>query len=335
MSLYLAEGDRWLRVLPEGQVGDMPEVSESALASALTAAGPTPHRMAPLPGPPTLLTRYSALSGWQGILCLRGAGAGRQSTRNRLAGPIAEAISRSLDALQRAELSREQAIGLERSRWAVELHDGHLQTLSSVKMHAEVCQVLEQQHRNFCDAYPPGSPARLERELARLCDLLGATIREARQFLIELRSPPVSAEQFLPWLRAYVDDFSRQTALKIVLRVEGEGELPQNQVEEATRLICEAMTNVRKHAEAGNVLVAVAFAEHGTSISVSDDGVGFDVRGTLERLAESSRNGLIGVRYRAESIGGEMRLKSEVGQGTTVFFRLPKGRARAALRDRP
>jgi signal transduction histidine kinase len=155
---------------------------------------------------------------------------------------------------------------------------------------------------------------------------LNDTIREARQFLLELRSPPVSADQFLPWLRAYADDFARESGIRVELRVEGEGDLSKSQVEETTRLLREALTNVRKHAKAAAVRIAIAFSDHTVSISVSDDGVGFDVPSTLERLMDSSHNGLIGIRYRAESIGGDMRLRSEPGKGTTLLFRLPRVR---------
>ena len=48
----------------------------------------------------------------------------------------------------------------------------------------------------------------------------------------------------------------------------------------------------------------------------------------MERLLDSSHNGLIGSRYRAESVGGEMRLRSEVGRGTSLVFRLPKAARR-------
>jgi hypothetical protein len=56
----------------------------------------------------------------------------------------------------------------------------------------------------------------------------------------------------------------------------------------------------------------------------------------MERVLDSSHNGLIGSRYRTESIGGEMRLRSEVGKGTQVLFRLPKaGRNTAGDSRRP
>ncbi len=323
VALFVLEGGRWLRILPEDQATDLPSLADADLAGALASLGPVRVNAVLRGAPQTVLMRYSASTGWRGVLALWGRG-GSFRRRVRQASETAVAIGRTLTALRRTELGHEEAVATERTRWATELHDGHLQTLSSAKLHAEVCQTLERQHQEVCIAFDPGSSGRLETELARLHDLLGTTIREARQFLLELRSPPVSAEQFLPWLRAYADDFERETGVRAEVRVEGEDTLPQSQVEEGTRVIREALTNVRKHAKAGNVRIVVAFSEHATSISVSDDGVGFDVQKTMEQLLDSSHNGLIGSRYRTESIGGEMRLRSEIGKGTTVMFRLPK-----------
>jgi signal transduction histidine kinase len=319
-ALFVAESARWLRILPESQSTNVPAVTDGALASALVANGP----ISAVAERPLLLARFGAPSGRRGVLVLWEERPGTARLKIGDADAIAAAIGRTLVTLRRAEVGREEAIASERSRWAAELHDGHLQTLASVKLHTEFCQSLDRQHRDFCDAFPVGSATRLETELARLHYVVSSAVREARQFLIEMRSPPVSTEQFLPWLRAYADDLGRETGLHIELREEGAGDLPQNQVEEATRLVRETLINVRKHARAENVRIVIAFTEHSTSIAVSDDGVGFDVRETMERLRESSRNGLIGVRYRAESIGGEMRLSSEPGKGTTLYFRFPK-----------
>ena len=325
VGLFVIEGIRWLRILPETQALDMPFVTEATLSSVLGATEPLVIRAVARKDPETVLVRYAAPDGWRGVVALWTQRGSLASGHMRQASDLANAIARCLTTLRKSEMSREQAIALERSRWAAELHDGHLQSLSSAKLHAEICLSLEQEHEEFCLAFDQSAlTSRLRSELTRLHEMLAETVREARQFLLELRSPPVSSDQFLPWLRAYADDFSRDNGIRVEMRVEGEGELPQSQVEEATRLIREALTNVRKHAKAGLVRIVVALSESGASISISDDGVGFDVRSTMEQLLDSSHNGLIGVRYRAESIGGEMRLRSAIGRGTTLIFRLPK-----------
>ncbi len=327
VALFVIEGERWLRILPERQPVDVPSLSESVLASAVGASEPVWIRSLGPGQPESILLQYSGLNSWRGVMVLWGKPGQFTRARIRSAQEIASAIGRCLTALRKSELGREQAIAHERSRWAAELHDGHLQSLSSAKLLSEVCLSLERQHEEVCLSLesPSVTTTRLQGELGRLHELLRDTVREARQFLLELRSPPVSAEQFLPWLRSYADDFTRETGVRVSVRVEGEGEMPQSQIEEATRLLREALTNVRKHAKAGVVRIVVAFSEQSTSISVSDDGIGFDVRATMEELLDSSHNGLIGSRYRTESVGGEMRLRSEIGKGTSLLFRFPRG----------
>jgi signal transduction histidine kinase len=327
VAIFVVEGQRWLRVLPENQSGDLPFLTEVILAKALGAPDPLRIQSMGKEDPNAVLLRYSAKDSWRGVLALWSFRRRLSRRQVRHAQEIAGAIGRSATALRKSEVSQEQAIASERARWAAELHDGHLQSLSSAKLHTEVCLSLEEQHQELCLSLGAAhQPSRLRGELSRLHDLLNDTVREARQFLLELRSPPVNPDQFLPWLRAYADDFERESGIRVELRLEGEGDLSKSQVEETTRLLREALTNVRKHAKAAVVRIAIAFSEQTVTMSVSDDGVGFDVPSTLERLMDSSHNGLIGIRYRAESIGGDMRLRSKPGQGTTLVFRLPRMR---------
>lgn len=324
VALFVIEGERWLRILPENQAGEVPFVTEATLSRALNAPEPM-HIDSLAPGDPdAVLVRYAARASWRGVLVVWMDRDRLSAAQIRQACDVANAVGHCLTVLKKSEMSREQAIAQERSRWAAELHDGHLQMLSSAKLQADVCVSLEREHEKACPIREASPVPPLRTELERLHDLMADTVREARQFLLELRSPPVTADQFLPWLRAYAEDFSRENGIRVEMRIEGEGELPQSHVEEATRLVREALTNVRKHARAGEVRIVVVFSDRNASISVSDDGVGFDVRDTMERLLDSSHNGLIGIRYRAESVGGEMRLRSEVGKGTTLLFRLPR-----------
>src|SRR5262249_50793033 len=131
-ALFVAESSRWLRILPEAQPTDVPTVTETALASALAANGPIPA----VAERPLLLARFGVPSGRRGFLVLWDGEPRGPSLKVGDADDIAGAISRTLATLRRAELARDQALGSERSRWAAELHDGHLQTLASVKLHS-------------------------------------------------------------------------------------------------------------------------------------------------------------------------------------------------------
>lgn len=332
--VFRQEGDRWLRIFAEGEITAPQALTEAVLASALVSAEPVSIEALTRRDVPFVLARFSGREGWRGVLGIWGSRGGHVRRIHR-AGAFAAAIGRSATLFRRCEMGREQAIAAERSRWAAELHDGHLQSLSSIKLVAEVCGAIEEQHEEVClPLGHPHLPSKLRAELARLTDLVNETVREARHYLLELRPPPSESSDLVPWLRAYTDDFERESRIAVELRIDGPGELPRTQVQDTIRLIREALTNVRKHAKAGTVRIAIVFSENGTLISISDDGVGFEVRSKLEELIGSAHNGLSGSRDRVESIGGEMRLRSEPGKGTTVLFRLPPDGPRPSPDDR-
>ena len=95
------------------------------------------------------------------------------------------------------------------------------------------------------------------------------------------------------------------------------------------RMVQEALTNIVKYAKASEVVVTLqAASDGGATVSVRDNGVGFDM--SQPRL---TRHGLIGMRYRVEADGGTMRLDSSPGQGTLIEATLPPGRADADQAD--
>jgi signal transduction histidine kinase len=78
----------------------------------------------------------------------------------------------------------------------------------------------------------------------------------------------------------------------------------------------EAMHNVIKHAKASQVTVHISFADMLLTVSVQDDGCGFDIS------ANSTGNGLVNMKRRLEDIGGSCLIESSPGTGTTAQFRL-------------
>lgn len=84
------------------------------------------------------------------------------------------------------------------------------------------------------------------------------------------------------------------------------------------RLVQEAITNITKHAQAQHVWVTVAPQGQRVSVSVRDDGVGFDPLVPL-----NASHGLIGMRFRIEAEGGTLVLQSKAGPGTLIQVSLP------------
>ena len=87
--------------------------------------------------------------------------------------------------------------------------------------------------------------------------------------------------------------------------------------------IDEAATNVIKHANAKKVKVSVRRRDNKISITVNDDGRGFDILKTQKMAVKKGGFGLFSIRERLEQIGGKMEINSKPGRGTTVKIEAP------------
>jgi signal transduction histidine kinase len=98
-------------------------------------------------------------------------------------------------------------------------------------------------------------------------------------------------------------------------------ELPEHMEQHLLRITQEAVTNVLKHAGARNIWVKVQVEPHKLYLRIVDDGRGFDQQDVFS--SRGGHFGLIGMRERAERLGGELRLASHPGEGTQVEVTVP------------
>ena len=317
VALFLRESEGWTLVAPPDEAGGTLSINEETLDRAasqetsLLVDAARPSRSA------AVLAGFAARGTWRGVLALWGERGRLPETAGNDAETIARAVGETLTALRASETSREEAVAAERERFAAELHDGFLSSLRSARLHAQL-------------ALKDGrvDPEKARTWIERTEELLETAGAEARRLLLSLRTLPDVAE-FVPWLQDYASDFARENDVAVNLQVSGDIGLTPAEAYEATRLVRQALGNVGDHARARNASVIVLFGKDATTISVADDGVGFDVESTLKRTLDSSRNGIRGMRYRVESIGGEMQVRSRPGEGATVTFRLRHGDKRA------
>jgi signal transduction histidine kinase len=310
VALFLRESGGWKRSAPAPESGHGPSIDDATLDRAASQEKSfLVDALAPS-GAAATLASFATRGTWRGVLALWSDGGRVPAADPGEAEAIARAIGETLTALRASEASREAAASAERERLAAELHDGFLASLRSARLHAQLA---------LKDARPDLDKAMAWLERAE--QLLGATGVEARKFLLGLRKLP-DVDELVPWLQDYTADFARESGVAVDLRISGDNVLNRPQAYEATRLVRQALGNVGDHANARNASVIVLFGKRATTISVADDGVGFDVETTMKRAMDSSRNGIRGMRYRVESIGGEMHIVSRPGAGTTVTFRL-------------
>jgi two-component system NarL family sensor kinase len=214
-------------------------------------------------------------------------------------------------AVERARLfARSTRLGAveERNRLAREIHDTLAQGLTATALQLESADAL-------LDA---GSESAHE-PLRRALSLTRSNLEEARRSVLDLRAAPLEGRPLSGALRALVERWKAQTGIAARYRaVNGSRPLPPR-VEAAVYRICqEALTNVARHAEAGRVTVRLVATPDRVRLVVEDDGRGFDA-------AEGSedRHGLLGMRERAEMLGGALEVRSGPGEGARIEATVP------------
>ena len=147
--------------------------------------------------------------------------------------------------------------------------------------------------------------------------------RRLRRLLFELRPPALDEAGLAAALELFLTDAFAQDGLdwSVDNRLEGE---PDPEVRAILyRVALEALTNVRKHAQANAVEVLLERRGVGVAVRVRDDGHGFELPPPDAR-PERGHFGLVSMRERAEAAGGRFALASTPGNGTTVDFWIPE-----------
>jgi PAS domain S-box-containing protein len=211
---------------------------------------------------------------------------------------------------QRRELSRrlEDAQEEERRRIAADIHDDSIQVMSAVDMRL---QIIAQS----------GAAEAVAEELRDLQATVQQAIERLRHLLFELRPVALDRDGLVAALRQYVEHAAPEAGWTWEVVDELEGEPPSDLRAIVYRIAQEAVGNARKHAGATHVEVIVAGDPAGVSVTIRDDGRGFDIAVIAE--PRPGHLGLSTMVERAELTGGHCRINSSPGAGTTVEVWLP------------
>jgi signal transduction histidine kinase len=200
-----------------------------------------------------------------------------------------------------------RAILGERMRLAREIHDGLAQTLAFLKIEIGRAESMLAQGRS-------DQAARILKDSSRT---IGDAYLDARQAIENLRRSP--DDSLKTWLQQAAQDFEELSGLSVGLDLRFVHELPANVQVQLIRIVQEALTNIRKHAQAERVRLAAWEDGEELLIEVADDGRGF----SPTDLLAASRFGLRGMRERAESVGAEFQVTSHPRGGTTIRLKIP------------
>ena len=204
----------------------------------------------------------------------------------------------------RAQEERELLVVLEdRERIARDLHDVVIQRLFATGMHLQ-------------GVTPHVARPEVAARINAAVDDLDATIRDIRRSIFELRSP--AGTTLRTELRDTIDAAATTLGFRPVLDVSGpvDSAVPDDIVPEILAVAREALSNVARHAQATSARVSLSAADGQFSLTVDDNGIGFD--------PALARGGLVNMGERAHDLGGTFGVGPDPsGSGTRMVWRVP------------
>ena len=221
--------------------------------------------------------------------------------RAAVAVDLSERVSR--DAVRRVVEAQE----LERRRLARELHDETGQALTSILLGLKTLEQSIESEEGRTAA-------------ADVRSIVVSTLRDVRRLAVELRPAALDDFGLVPALERLADTYRQQSSLEIDLELQlGPARLPGEVETTLYRIVQEALTNVAKHAQAGRVSILLRRKDEGAVVVIEDDGTGFDAGAARHE----SGLGLTGMRERLGLVGGQLRIETAPGRGTTVVAEVP------------
>lgn len=197
----------------------------------------------------------------------------------------------------------------ERKRISREIHDGPAQMLANILLRADLVD------RTFRER--SGEEALVEIKNMRL--MVRDSLQEVRRIIYDLRPMALDDLGLIPTIRKYLANVEDYHQINISLSEQGiQGRFDSKYEVALFRLIQESVQNAVKHGAPKNIHVNFRIEKNQIFLLIRDDGIGFD----LESKKENSF-GLIGMRERVEMLDGEFSIKSQIGQGTTVYVKIP------------
>jgi PAS domain S-box-containing protein len=207
----------------------------------------------------------------------------------------------------------------ERKRISRELHDVIAQTLVGINVHLALL-----------DQGNAASPEDFLQQISNTRMLVEQAVEIVHDFARELRPTMLDDLGLIPALQVHLKQFMADTGIRVSLKVFKEIDRSDIIVRTVLyRIAQEALTNVARHAKASHVDVSLEAVDDAIRMTIKDNGKGFQTTGQVASR-KKNRLGLIGMRERAEMIGGSFQVESAPGGSTTVRVEVPASLGRSA-----
>jgi len=216
-------------------------------------------------------------------------------------------------AIENVQLYRENqqlAVLRERDRIGMDLHDGVIQSIYAVGLMLD-----DARHRLACE------PEAARASIAAAIDGLNNVNQDIRNYIMDLRPQRFQGRNVKQGLEQLAQELRTDTLYTVRLEVDNQAAAActARQADEFLHVAQEALTNIRKHAEAKSVTMRFAFSDGLLQMSIQDDGSGVDPA----RPRHARGNGLRNMRERARALHGEFRMESRPGEGTLIVVVAP------------
>lgn len=236
-------------------------------------------------------------------------GTARDITERKRAQEVLRGYSRRLMQAQEAE----------RQRIARELHDQIGQVLTAAQINLHTVQ-------RFCNT--PEAAARVKESIR----VLDEAVDQVRDLSLDLRPSLLDDLGLVTALRWYVDRQAERTGVRaeVVTQLPDHVRFPRDLETACFRIAQEALTNVARHAKAERVCVRLQRDQTDLVMTITDDGVGFEVKALRERAPSFATLGLLGMEERAHAAGAKIEIHSTPSKGTEIRCRCPLGNQKAS-----
>jgi len=244
---------------------------------------------------------------------------------------LSQAFNGMLDRLEAARHEQTmlilQAQEDERRRVGLELHDEAGQNLTALLIHTEI--LLQHLQALPAPSIDGGTRKQLESGIQQLTSLTQYTLENVRVLAQQLRPSVLDDLGLLPAFRWLVEDSQQRLHLNVELRVDSTASshsaLPPAYETALFRIAQESLTNIARHAQTQQAIIALKRDVSQVDLSICDEGCGYDP------TVHHAGSGIIGMRERAVLLKGTLTIRSSPGHGTTIQVILPLPQERAVI----
>jgi two-component system sensor histidine kinase UhpB len=223
-----------------------------------------------------------------------------------------EERNRELHALSERAIDAQEE---ERRAIAQSLHDDTGQALSMLIIHLD-----------RIDERTPAQETELKKQVADARELASNSLTELRRILSGLRPAILDDLGLVPAIRWFARTNLEQVGIYVVVKAPSIPlELSPAITTTLFRIVQEAISNVVRHAGAGSVTIVLQLSEGAVDLRIEDDGRGFNPQNASRDAVELQRLGLLGIRERAELLGGVVSIESAPEKGTCLEVSIPLG----------